>query len=110
VPKGAAVVALSVVPGGTDGEVLTVAADGTAKRSPLADYPVKGRGGKGLVTGADALLWCGVASDLHLGGDDPAVVRAVDLAEAKRAGRGLPLDIVPDRPVVAEQTADTPAD
>jgi DNA gyrase subunit A len=91
VPAAAEVVALSVVPAGSDdGEVLTVAGDGTAKRSPLADYPVKGRGGKGLSPAADALLWCGTRRDLHVGGDDPTVVRAVDLPEAKRAGRGLP--------------------
>jgi DNA gyrase subunit A len=107
VPAGAEVVSLSVVAGGRDeGEVLTVAADGTGKRSPLADYPAKGRGGKGLVTGADGLLWCGVATDLHVGGDDPALVRAVDLPEAKRAGRGAALPTRPVRPVVAEQHPD----
>jgi DNA gyrase subunit A len=111
VPAGTEVVALSVVPAGSDGgEVVTVAGDGTAKRSPLADYPVKGRGGKGLITGSDALLWCGTAADLHVGGDDPAVVRPVDLPEAKRAGRGLGLATPPARPIVAEQVADTPAD
>jgi DNA gyrase subunit A len=111
VPAGAEVVALSVVPAGSDeGEVVTIAGDGTAKRSPLADYPVKGRGGKGLITGSDALLWCGTAADLHVGGDDPAVVRPVDLPEAKRAGRGLGLATPPARPIVAEQHADTPAD
>jgi DNA gyrase subunit A len=111
VPKGAGVVALTVVPAGSDdGEVLTLAGDGTGKRSPLAEYPVKGRGGKGLVTGTDRLLWCGVAADLHLGGDEPATIRAVDLPEAKRAGRGLPLPTPPGRPVVPEQAADVPTD
>jgi DNA gyrase subunit A len=111
VPEGASVVALSTVPEGSDdGEVVTVAGDGTAKRAPLADYPVKGRGGKGLVTGTDTLLWCGVAGDLHLGGDEPATVRPVDLPEARRAGKGLPLPTPPARPVVAEQVADTTAD
>jgi DNA gyrase subunit A len=111
VPVGAEVVAVSVVSDGSDeGEVLTVAGDGTAKRSPLAEYPAKGRGGKGLITGSDALLWCGTAADLHVGGDDPAVVRPVDLPEAKRAGRGLGLATPPARPIVAEQAADTPAD
>jgi DNA gyrase subunit A len=110
VPKGATVVALSVVPGGADdGEVITVGADGTGKRTPLAEYPVKGRGGKGLVTGADKLWWCGVAADLHLGGDDPQVVRPVDLGEARRAGRGAGLPGPAGAPVVAEQAA-TPTD
>jgi DNA gyrase subunit A len=104
VPKGATVVALTVVPGGSDaGEVLTIAGDGTGKRSPLADYPVKGRGGKGLVTGTEMLLWCGVAGDLHLGGDEPATVRPVDLPEARRAGKGMSLAATPAAPVVAEQ-------
>jgi DNA gyrase subunit A len=109
-PKGATVVSLSVAPRGADThddgtpvEVVTVAADATAKRSPLADYPAKGRGGKGLVTGSEALLWCGVARDLHLGGDEPSTVRAVDLVEARRAGRGQPLPTPVGAPVVAEQ-------
>jgi DNA gyrase subunit A len=111
VPGGAQVVALSVIPAGADdGEVVTVAGDGTAKRSPLAEYPLKGRGGKGLVTGTDTLLWCGVAADLHVAGDDPAVLRPVDLPEAKRAGRGLALPAPPARPIVAEQTGDAPVD
>jgi SNF family Na+-dependent transporter len=50
VPKDARVVSLSVVPA-DDGpeapEILTVAVDGGAKRTALAEYPPKGRGGKG---------------------------------------------------------------
>jgi DNA gyrase subunit A len=104
VPPGAAVVSLSVVPGGSDdGEVVTIGADGTGKRTPLAEYPVKGRGGKGLVTGAEQLWWCGVAADLHLGGDDPQVVRPADLGEARRAGRAAGLPGPAGAPVVAEQ-------
>ncbi|MEX1177187.1 MAG: DNA topoisomerase (ATP-hydrolyzing) [Nitriliruptor sp.] len=103
VPKGARVVSVSVVPGGTDdGEVLTVGADGTAKRSPLEDYPVKGRGGKGVKAGPDAVLWCGVAADLHLNGDPPQLVRPVDVAEARRTGRGEALEVPPAGPGAAE--------
>jgi DNA gyrase subunit A len=103
VPPGERVVALSALPHGSDeAEIATVGADGTVKRSPLADYPVKGRGGKGLVTGVEQLLWCGVATDLHLGGEQPRVLRPVDLPEAKRAGRGAALDGPVDGPVVAE--------
>ena len=87
------------------GEVITVAADGSVKRSPLADYPAKGRGGKGLVTGTDRLLWCGVAADLHVGGDSPQVLRPVDAPEARRAGRGTVLPDPVGGPVVAEQAA-----
>ncbi|MFA9446885.1 DNA topoisomerase (ATP-hydrolyzing) subunit A [Egicoccus sp. AB-alg6-2] len=110
VPKDADVVALTVVDGGSDdGEVVTVAGDGTAKRSPLADYPVKGRGGKGLMTGASPLLWCGVATDLHVHGEEPTVLRAVDLVEARRAGRGAAVGSGLAAPVVAERLVPGPA-
>jgi DNA gyrase subunit A len=102
-PEGASIVSLSIAPGGTDdAEVLTLGADGSAKRSPLSDYPVKGRGGKGLLTGTDALLWCGVATDLHLGGEDGAVLRPVDVPESRRAGRGTLLEPPAVGPIVAE--------
>jgi DNA gyrase subunit A len=107
VPKGTTIVAATVLPGGSDDrEVVTISADGTAKRVPANEYPLKGRGGKGQVTGTDALLWCGVAADLHLGGDEPTVVRPIDLAESRRAGRGAPLDGPIAAPVVPEVTAD----
>jgi DNA gyrase subunit A len=104
VPTEARIVTLSVVPGGSDeGEVVTVASDGTGKRTPLGEYPLKGRGGKGLLTGATALWWCGIATDLHLGGDDPQVLRPVDLGQARRAARGAGLPGPAGGPVVAEQ-------
>jgi DNA gyrase subunit A len=107
VPGGAEVVAATVVPAGVDeGEVATVGADGTVKRTPLAEYPAKGRGGKGVVTGTDALLWCGVASDLHVHGERPQVLRPVDLPEARRAGRGTALEEPVAGPVVAEDATD----
>jgi DNA gyrase subunit A len=103
VPKGARVVSLTVAPAGSDdGEVLTVGADGTAKRAPLADYPLKGRGGKGVKAGPDRLVWCGVAADLHLNGEPPQVLRPVDVVESKRAGRGEPLEVHPTGPGAAE--------
>jgi DNA gyrase subunit A len=107
VPAGAEVVAATVAAGGSDeGEVATVAADGTVKRTPLAEYPAKGRGGKGVVTGTDALLWCGVASDLHVHGERPQVLRPVDLPEVRRAGRGTALEEPVAGPVVAEDATD----
>jgi DNA gyrase subunit A len=109
VGDGARVVSLSAIAGGGDeGEVLTIGADGTGKRSPLADYPAKGRGGKGVVTGAERLLWCGVAGDLHLGGREPRTLRPVDLPESRRAGRGTPLGDGVGGPVTAEIDATTP--
>jgi DNA gyrase subunit A len=106
VAKGARVVSLTTVPDGSDdGEVLTVGADGTAKRAPLADYPVKGRGGKGVKAGPDRLVWCGVAGDTHLNGDKPQLVRPVDVVESKRAGRGEPLELPPAGPGALEVEA-----
>ncbi|MBW3620739.1 MAG: DNA topoisomerase 4 subunit A [Actinobacteria bacterium] len=103
VPKGAEVVSLSVLPGGTDdAELLTIGADGTVKRAPAGEYAPKGRGGKGVQTGVDALLWCGVAGDVHVGGDPWLVVRPVEIPEARRAGRGSPLDGEVTGPVVRE--------
>ncbi len=97
VPDGARIVALSVAPSDAEeAEVLTLAADGSAKRTPLAEYPTKNRGGKGLQTGTDTMRWCGVASDLHLGDERGVVVRAVDIEPGRRAGRGTLLADVPD--------------
>ncbi len=88
VPKGARVVALSVVPAEDDAavEVLTVGVDGGAKRTALGEYPSKGRGGKGLQTGADVLAWCGAAAALQVPvGEEVQVVRAVELPAGRRA-------------------------
>jgi DNA gyrase subunit A len=107
VPKGAAVVSLSVVPGDEDAEagveVLTVAADGGAKRTGLAEYPVKGRGGKGLQTGADALAWCGAADALQVPVDDEVrIVRGVELPVDRRPSRMAVVLPAPAGPVTAE--------
>ena len=92
VPDGRSVVALSVARGdATDQEVITLDVDGAAKRTSLTEYPAKGRGGKGLQTGAEQLRWCGVADDLHVAGDPPRTVRAVDLEPGRRAGSLAPI-------------------
>ncbi len=91
-PRGASVVAASVVPAGTQPEVVTLGADGTAKRSPLDDYPVQGRGGKGVQAGVSALAWCGAAGDLHLAtGEEWTVLRAEVLEVARRSARPAPV-------------------
>jgi DNA gyrase subunit A len=108
-PAGAEVVSLTAVPADDDGEVLTVGADATVKRSPLGDYPAKGRGGKGLVTGVDELRYCGAAVDLHLAGDPPRVLRPVEAPESRRAGRGTTLEGAVAGPVVGEQATSTEA-
>ena len=105
VPGGERVVAVSVVPGGGDDgrEVVTLAADGGHKRAPLAEYPPKGRGGKGLQTGVAALAWCGLAADLHvLVGDTAVVLRPADVGPGRRAGRPAPGAGPITAPVVAE--------
>ncbi|HEX2029758.1 MAG TPA: DNA gyrase C-terminal beta-propeller domain-containing protein, partial [Nitriliruptorales bacterium] len=102
-PSDATVVSLTVVRDGDgDGEVLTLGADGTVKRSPLSDYPVRGRGGKGLQTGTAPLLFCGAAADLHIGGEQPMVIRPVDVPQARRTAKGRALGAQVGPPVVAE--------
>ena len=105
VASGARVVAVSIVADGKDEghEVLTVGADGTAKRTPLSEYAAKGRGAKGVQTGAEPLLWAGVATDLHVHGPEPLVVRGVDLPELKRSSPGQPLGSPVAGPVAPEQ-------
>ncbi len=107
VSKGARIVAVSIATGGSDdGEVVTIGTDGSAKRTPLAEYSVKGRGGKGVQTGAEPTLWAGVAVDVHVHGPEPQVVRAVDLPEAKRPAAGSPLPAEVSSPAVAEWGAE----
>ncbi len=101
--KGATVVSATVVPGGSDeGEVATVGRDGSAKRSALSEYAAKGRGGKGVQTGVGDTLYCGIATDLHVHGDRPFVVRPVELPLVKRSTGGQALEEHVRGPVVAE--------
>ncbi|MBW3576650.1 MAG: DNA topoisomerase 4 subunit A [Actinobacteria bacterium] len=103
VPDGQTVVNVSVVEGGRDdGDMVTISADGAAKRTPLEEYGVKGRGGKGVQSGAEALLFCGSAADLHIAGEQPAVIRPVELPDARRTARGTDLGVPVGAPVVAE--------
>ncbi|MDX1621224.1 MAG: DNA gyrase C-terminal beta-propeller domain-containing protein, partial [Nitriliruptorales bacterium] len=88
--------------GSDDGEAITVGVDGSVKRTPLEEYSVYGRGAKGIQTGVDDLLWCGVASDLHLGGDEPLVLRPVDVPEGRRTSSGVPVGSAVAAPVVRE--------
>ncbi|MFT4744939.1 MAG: DNA gyrase subunit A [Nitriliruptoraceae bacterium] len=101
------VVSATVIRGGTDnGEVVTIARDGTGKRTPLADYPRKGRGGKGVLTGVEATMWCGVASDVHLGGSDGwTVVRPEQLPQRPRSAIGDPVTSTLLHPGVGEVDA-----
>ncbi|MBA2729947.1 MAG: DNA topoisomerase 4 subunit A [Euzebyaceae bacterium] len=90
VPPNAAVVSCSVLPAGQDSQtpVLTLAADGAARSTLLGEYPVKGRGGKGVQTGAQRLAWCGVADALQVPtGQDVVVLQTASVAAGRRTGR-----------------------
>ncbi|HVM14878.1 MAG TPA: DNA topoisomerase (ATP-hydrolyzing) [Egibacteraceae bacterium] len=105
VPEDGRVVAASVVPGGTDDEreVVTLAADGSAKRAPLSEYPTQGRGGKGVQTGVSPLAWCGLAADLHVPqAEECRVLQPAEVEEGRRAGRATPMLLPVTGPVVAE--------
>jgi DNA gyrase subunit A len=101
------VVSATAIRGGIDnGEVVTIARDGTGKRTPLADYPRKGRGGKGVLTGVEDTMWCGVASDVHLGGSDGwTVVRPEQLPQRPRSAIGDPVTSALLHPGVGEVDA-----
>jgi DNA gyrase subunit A len=91
VPRNGRVVAASALPGDDGAEVLTLAADGGAKRSPAAQYPVQGRGGKGVQTGAKPLAWCGAATDLHVStAQGWVLLRPAQVTAAKRTGKPAP--------------------
>ncbi len=101
------VVSASVVADGTDaGEVFTVGAGGQVKRTGLAEYSRTGRGVKGVLTGVDATVWCGVATHVHLSGDDGwSVVRPVDAPQRGRSSAGDPLGFTVEH-AVGETDAD----
>ncbi|MGH8884247.1 MAG: DNA gyrase/topoisomerase IV subunit A [Egibacteraceae bacterium] len=95
VPPSGRVAAVTVCPGGLDRddqgpdrEVLTLLRNGRAVRAPLAEFPIQGRGGKGVRCGAPPVVWCGLAADLHVSiGEEAMVLSAVDAPAGKRAGR-----------------------
>ena len=89
VPAGRRCVGLSVLSAADmPSEVVTIDADGAAKRSPLDDYPTQKRGGKGVLSGADELTWLGAAADVHVATSESSqVVRAAQLDQSGRGGR-----------------------
>jgi DNA gyrase subunit A len=114
VPNKARLVAASVVPAGLLGsedgdsagekpEVVTVQADGRAKRAPLAEYTRQGRGGKGLRAGAEPLAWCGPATDLHIPtADGYTVLDPGGLTQRHRTGAPAAATPAVTGPVVGE--------
>ena len=99
-------VSLGVLPGGSDaGTLLGVTAAGTARRFPASELPQAGRGGKGLKVGDGPLVACVPAADLHaVVAGEATVVRADDIPEGRRTGRGTALG----GPVGPAPAAETP--
>jgi DNA gyrase subunit A len=95
------IVSATVVPGGSDDhEVFTVGAQGQIKRTPVAEYSRTGRGVKGVLTGVEATRWCGIATHVHIAGDDGwSVVRPVDAPARGRSSGGDPMGFAVERAV-----------
>src|SRR6185436_20099776 len=73
--EGDEVVSLIVVPNGEDGccQVLTACVNGYGKRTPLSDYPKKGRGTRGVIN-IDANDRNGDVIGMKLVGDNDEVM------------------------------------
>jgi hypothetical protein len=71
------------------------------------EYPVKGRGGKGVQAGTPAgLAWCGLAADLHVPTADGVVVlRPAELEPGRRTGRLHPATAAVTGLVVGEDAS-----
>jgi DNA gyrase subunit A len=105
VPDGERVVAVTICPGGFDADrwVLTLLRNGRSVRAPLGEFPVQGRGGKGVRCGAPPVAWCGIATDLHVSvGEETRVLRPVEVPAGKRAGKAAAVMGTVQGRVVAE--------
>ena len=103
VPRGGRIVAASVVTPADQRDVLTIAADGSARRTALEEYPVKGRGGKGVQAGAAPLAWCGVADVVQFpAGEDVVALEVGAVPAGRRTGRLAPVADPVTGPVVAQ--------
>lgn len=99
VPRGHRLVSASVVQEASDVIVLDTA--GRAKITDASEFPTQGRGGKGVMTGADSLAWAGVSRALHVPGEEGwAMTRPETLTPMSRARAPEPvLPAVTGRPV-----------
>ncbi|CAN5317361.1 hypothetical protein BH23ACT9_BH23ACT9_05930 [soil metagenome] len=107
VPKGQQVVSATVVQEASDVIVLDTA--GRAKITDASEFPTQGRGGKGVLTGADSLAWAGVCRALHVPGEEGwSTIRPETLSPL---GRGRPpvaaLPAVTGRPTGEDDPEDT---
>ena len=92
VPKGEHIVDMAVVK--EDSEMLTITGNGFGKRSPISDYPIQGRNGKGVKAGnfseqTGALVALKVIpadTDIMMIADNGIIIR-VDANEISKIGR-----------------------
>ena len=92
VPKGEVIVDMAVVK--EDSEMLTITGNGFGKRSPISDYPIQGRNGKGVKAGnfseqTGALVALKVIpadTDIMMIADNGIIIR-VDANEISKIGR-----------------------
>ncbi len=99
VPKGHRIVSATVVHEASDVIVLDTA--GRAKIVDASEFPTQGRGGKGVVTGAESLAWAGVCRALHVPGEEGwASIRPETLTPMSRSRAPEPvLSAVTGQPV-----------
>ena len=84
--------------------LLTVGADGGARRTPVHEYPVKGRGGKGVQTGAGDLVWAGLADVVQVPtAEDVVIVEAGAVPTGRRTARLTQTTAPVTGPVVAQR-------
>ncbi len=92
VPAGGQVVAASAVPATGEFALLTLGADGTAKRTPLAEYQSRAAAARASGPARHTLAWCGPVTDLHVPtASGWAVLAGASAPEARRSARGAPV-------------------
>jgi DNA gyrase subunit A len=75
-PEGRAIVSLTVVPAAATTARCSRSAPTAPPSAPRSPSTRQGPRRQGRQTGTDRLLWCGVAADLHLGGDQQQAIEA----------------------------------
>jgi DNA gyrase subunit A len=72
--EGDQVVSLVILPKGYEGEVLAVGTKGYGKRTSVAEYPVQGRGGQGVITFKTTDKVGKLAALMRVAGDEDLLV------------------------------------
>ncbi|MBI5812947.1 MAG: DNA gyrase subunit A [Meiothermus silvanus] len=72
--EGDQVVSLVILPKGYEGEVLAVGTKGYGKRTSVAEYPVQGRGGQGVITFKTTEKVGKLAALMRVAGDEDLLV------------------------------------